>query len=386
MNPQFLPFALPDITEAERGAVDEVLRSGWITTGTRTREFETAFATRVGAPHAVAVNSCTAALHLALEAIGVGPSDEVIVPTLTFAASAEVVRYLGARPILVDVRAADHAIDVGAIERAVTPRTRAVLPVHFAGQICDMDPILQLAEAKKLCVVEDAAHAFPVTYRGRSVGTLGDITCFSFYATKTLTTAEGGMITTERDDWAERMRIMSLHGISKDAWKRYSSEGSWFYEIIAPGFKYNMTDVAAAMGLVQLQRADEMRARRRDIARRYDEAFGGDAALELLSVRDAHEHAWHLYVIKLVREALTISRNDVILELKSRGIGTSVHFIPLHIHPYYRDTFGYRPDDLPVSLDCFERSISLPIYSKMSDAEVDRVIDSVLDVLTTHRR
>ena len=258
--------------------------------------------------------------------------------------------------------------------------------MHFGGQACDMDPILDLARSKGLRVVEDAAHAFPAALGGRKVGGMGDITCFSFYATKTITTGEGGMATTDDDGWAERMRVMSLHGISRDAWKRYTAEGSWYYEIVAPGFKYNMTDIAAAMGLVQLRRAGEMLDRRADIARRYAEAFTGEDALEVLEIRDFGEHAWHLYVIRLQPGVLEIDRAAFIEELKALGIGSSVHFIPLHLHPYYRETYGHEAEDFPVALDCYQRSLSLPIYSKMSDQEVERVIQGVLDICARKRR
>ncbi len=381
-----LPFSLPDIGPAEVAEVTEALLSGWITTGPRCKAFEREFAARLGARHGIAINSCTAAMHIALEAIGVAPGDEVLVPTMTFAATGEVVRYLGAKPVLVDIDESDHNLDVRLLERALTPRTKAVIPVHFAGQACDMAPILQFARAKKLAVVEDAAHAFPASYGGAQVGCLGDITCFSFYATKTITTAEGGMALTDNEQWADRMRVMSLHGISKDAWKRYTAAGSWFYEIIAPGFKYNMTDVAAAMGLVQLRRADEMLERRRQIALAYTQAFSDHEALQLLTVRSFADHAWHLFVIKLQPEALTVDRSEFIDALRTAGIGCSVHFIPLHLHPYYRETFGYEPRDFPIALDCYERSISLPIYSKMSDGDVQRVIGAVTDLLAKYRR
>jgi dTDP-4-amino-4,6-dideoxygalactose transaminase len=383
----FLPFALPDITDAEIGAVSDALRSGWITTGPKTKQLESDFAAAVGASHGVAVNSCTAALHLALEAIGVSASDEVIVPTMTFAASAEVVRYLGAHPVLVDVLPGDHNLDPERVEKAITKKTKAIIPVHFGGQACQLNRIMFLAGRYDLKVVDDAAHAFPCSFDGAKIGGPGcDITCFSFYATKTLTTAEGGMATTSNAEWADRMRVMALHGISKDAWKRYTAEGSWYYEIVAPGFKYNMTDVAAAMGLVQLSRAQEMLDKRRRIARLYTEAFSSNPCFELLKVCEFEEHAWHLFVTKLVDGTLTIDRNQFIEELKARGIGTSVHFIPLHIHPYYRETYGYRPDDFPVALDAYRRSISLPIYSKMSDADIERVISAVSDIAAHHRR
>lgn len=382
----YLPFAVPDITAVERDEVLAVLESGWVTTGPRAKRFEAEFASRVGARHAVAVNSCTAAMHLALEAVGVGPGDEVIVPTMTFAATGEVVRYLGARPVLVDIDPTDHTVDPAAVERALGPRTKVVMPVHFAGKACRMGPLLDLCRARGVTIVEDAAHAFPTRWHNRTVGAIGDVTCFSFYATKTITTGEGGMATTQRDDWAERMRVMSLHGISKDAWKRYTAEGSWYYEIVAPGFKYNLTDVAAAMGLGQLARAGEMLQRRRTVARAYQQAFHACDAIELLEPGPFDDHAWHLFVIKLVLPALAIDRNAFVEQLKRAGIGTSVHFIPLHLHPYYRETYHYEPDSLPAALAAYQRSISLPIYSRMTDSDVARVVDTVLDLVRSHRR
>jgi perosamine synthetase len=381
-SPSFIPFALPDLSTAEIDAVTDVLRSSWITTGPRAKEFEATFAAAVDAPQCVAVNSCTAALHLALEAARVRPGDEVIVPTMTFAASAEVVRYLGATPVLVDVRASDHNVDVGAIQRAITNRTRAILPVHFGGVPADMDEIVALARTRDLAVIADAAHAFPCRYKGRNVGTLADVTCFSFYATKTITTGEGGAAVTARQKWAERMRIMSLHGISRDAWKRYMAEGSWYYEIVAPGFKYNLGDIAAALGVAQLARADAMRARRAAIAGRYDDAFGGEETIELLRCPPDRTSAHHLYVVKL---APHVDRNGFIEQLRARGIGASVHFIPLHEHPYYRETYGFRPESLPVAHDAFRRSVSLPLYSAMTDEQVDRVIRTVLALAGAQR-
>ncbi len=383
-NDTFIPFALPDITDAEVEGVVEVLRSGWITTGRRAKEFEARFGEAVGAAQCVAVNSCTAALHLALEAVGVKSGDEVIVPTLTFAATAEVVRYLGAVPVLVDVRASDHNVDPAAVERAMTPRTRAIVPVHFGGVPADMDEILALARPRGIPVVADSAHAFPCRYRGRNVGTLADVTCFSFYATKTMTTGEGGAAVTDNPEWAHRMRLMSLHGISHDAWKRYTAEGNWYYEIVAPGYKYNLTDIAAAMGLAQLARAEAMWQRRAAIARRYDEAFAREPALELLRCPADRTHAHHLYVLKLVPKALRVDRAAFVQELKNRGVGASVHFIPLHVHPYYREGFGYAPDSLPVALDVYQRCLSLPLFSSMTDAQVERVVDAVLSVVHGH--
>lgn len=382
----FIPFALPHVTQAEIDAVVDVLRSSWITTGPRAKALEAEFGAAVGAPHCLAVSSCTAALHLALEAAGVGEGDEVIVPTLTFAATAEVVDYLGAVPVLVDVRASDHNVDPLAVADAIGPRTRAIIPVHFGGVPADMDEIVALAQPRGIAVVADAAHAFPCAYRGRNVGTLADVTCFSFYATKTITTGEGGAAVTPRADWADRMRVMSLHGISRDAWKRYMADGSWYYEILAAGFKYNLTDVAAALGLAQLARAEEMRARRASIAERYDDAFEDLEELERLHPPLDRTNAHHLYVLKVDPDGLEIDRAAFIQALGARGVGCSVHFIPLHEHPYYRETFGYRPESLPVAHAIYQRSVSLPIYSAMSDAQVEQVIADVRAVVEEHRR
>jgi perosamine synthetase len=381
----FIPFALPHLTDAEIGAVVEVLRSSWITTGPRAKALEAAFAAAVGAPSCVAVNSCTAALHLALDAAGVGPGDEVVVPTMTFAATAEVVNYVGAVPVLVDVRASDHNVAPDAFEGAITPRTRAVIPVHFGGVPAEMDALDAIARPRGIAVIADAAHAFPCRYRGRNVGALADVTCFSFYATKTITTGEGGAAVTANPAWADRMRMMSLHGISRDAWKRYLAGGSWHYEILSAGFKYNLGDIAAALGLVQLARADAMHARRKAIAARYDEAFAEEPALERLAPEPDRTNAHHLYVLKLVPGLLDIDRREFVEALAARGVGVSVHFIPLHEHPYYRETFGYRPESLPVAHAAYLRSLSLPIYSAMTDEQVEQVIADVRAVVEAHR-
>jgi perosamine synthetase len=385
LRSKFLPYHLPSIGEGEIAAVVDTLRSGWLTTGPKTRQFEAAFAASVGAEHAVAVNSCTAALHLALEATGVAAGDEVIVPTMTFAATAEVVAYMNATPILVDCQRDTYNMDPKAVRAAIGPRTRAILPVHYAGQACDMAELLEVAAQAGVKIIEDAAHALPCSYRGTPVGRIGDITCFSFYATKTLTTGEGGMITTNDAAAADRMRMMSLHGISRDAWKRYTAEGSWYYEILHPGFKYNLTDVAAALGLVQLARQTELRDARERISRRYTEAFSKLDEVTCPSARPDRGHAWHLYVIEIDPAKLRISRNDFIDALRAEGIGTSVHFIPLHLHPYYRDRFGYAPGDYPNALAAYERMISLPIYPAMSDADVQDVIDSVRTIVQRER-
>jgi dTDP-4-amino-4,6-dideoxygalactose transaminase len=383
---EFLPFALPDYGSCEIDAVREVLESGWITTGPRTRQFEAEFAKTVGARHAIAVNSCTAALHLALEASGLTAGDEVITTPYTFAASAEVIRYFGAKPVFVDVDRRTLNLDPSWLEKAVTAKTRAVIPVDIAGLSADYDPIVAFCRERGLKVIEDAAHAFPSTYKGRFIGSIADFTCFSFYATKTIATGEGGMVCTDDDDLADRCRIMALHGISRDAWKRYTAEGSWYYEVIAPGFKYNLTDIASALGLVQLQRAEEMASRRTQIARRYTEAFAGNEALQTPEPgSDETRHAWHLYMLRLHLDRLSIDRAAFIDELRRRNIGVSVHFIPLHTQPYYRDLYGYSPEDFPVAWGEYQREISLPIYSRMTDEDVESVIEAVHEIAFTHR-
>ena len=335
----------------------------------------------MGVKHAVAVSSCTAAMHLALEAVGVGPGDKVATTPYTFAASAEVIRYLGADPLFVDIDARTLNLDPALLADTLRrTKVKAIIPVHVAGEPCDLDAINAVAAEHGAAVIEDAAHALPTRYRGRLVGAISRITCFSFYATKTLTTAEGGMILTDDDAVADRCRIMSLHGISRDAWKRYTAAGSWAYEILAPGFKYNLSDVAAALGLAQLAKLERMWRRRQEIARRYDQAFAALPELEIPARSDANQHAWHLYPLRLHLGRVKLDRATFIAELKRRGIGASVHFIPLHAHPYYRDRYGYKPEDFPVSWRQYQREISLPIYSRMSDADVGDVISAVLEL------
>ena len=383
---EFIPFHAPEIGDAEIESVVETLRSGWLTSGTKVKRFEDDFAEYVGSKHAVAVNSGTAALHLALDAIGIRQGDEVIVPTMTFTATAEVVLYFKAKPVLVDCQRETLNLDPNQIAAAITSKTKAIIPVHFGGQPCDMTPILEIAKTHKLYVVEDAAHALPASYEGKKIGTIGDITCFSFYATKTITTGEGGMATTENSEWAERMRMMSLHGISHDAWKRYTKEGSWYYEILNPGFKYNLTDIAAAIGIEQLKKCDEFRKAREKIAKIYDTSFADLEEIHTPVRRSDTEHAWHLYVIQPNLDHLQITRNQFIDALREEGIGTSVHFIPLHLHPYYRDNFGYQPSDFPNASSAFERIVSLPIYPKMTEADVESVIGAVRKVVKLNRR
>jgi len=394
MRDTFLPFSLPAIGEEEIAEVADSLRSGWITTGPKTRRFEEEFREYIGAKHAIAVNSCTAGLHIALAALGIGPGDEVIVPTLTFCSTANVVVHLGARPVLVDV-GEDCNVAPEAIERAITPRTRAIVPVHYGGQPCDLDAIYSLADRYNLPVVEDAAHAVGAAYHGHKIGSDSlqsairnpqSAICFSFYATKNMTTGEGGMITTADDELADRMRLLSLHGMSRDAWKRYTTTGSWYYEVLLPGYKYNMTDIQAALGIHQLRKLDDFIAIRQRYARMYDEGFADMPEVERPIIHSDRTHTYHLYVIRLNLERLTIDRAQFIEELKALNIGTSVHFIPVHLHPYYRDTFGYRPGDCPVAERLYERIISLPLFPRMTEDDVRDVIHAVKDVISRHRR
>lgn len=378
----FIPFAIPDISEAEIDEVVDTIRSGWLTTGPKTRIFETRFAEYLGGGNAIAVNSATAGMHLALEALGVGPGDKVVVPVYTFTATAEVVRYLGADPLFVDVEPDTKNIDCDALERLLeTNNVKVVMPVDFAGAPVDLDRVIELAHGHGASVVEDAAHAFPTKYRGRWVGSIADVTVFSFYATKTLAVGEGGMILTADDELAARMRVMRLHGISRDVFDRYTSKKpSWYYEVIAPGFKYNMTDVAASLGLHQLRRAEELQQGRQAIAMKYLDAFA-DLPVTLPVWKEFCDlHAWHLFVMELHDDA-PVSRDEFIAALADAGIGTSVHFIPLHMHPYWRDTYELKESDFPVAARAFHRVVSLPIYTRMTDADVARVIAMVRNVL-----
>lgn len=373
----------------------EALRSGWITTGPRTKRFEREFAAYVGARNALAVAHCTGALHLALFAIGVGPGDAVITTPFTFTATAEVIGYLGARPVFVDIEPDTFNIDPAKIEQALeadrTRAVRAIMPVHFAGQACDMDRILALARRHGVRVIEDAAHAVGsarmLEGRGMTrIGTIGDLSCFSFYATKNITSAEGGMITTEDDALAAKIAVASLHGMDRDAWKRYDSSGSWFYEIHDVGFKYNLSDVHSAIGLAQLRRADELTRRRQTIAQAYNDAFEGDPGLEIPVTEPGVEHAWHLYVMRLRTDALRIDRNRFIEILRERGVGTSVHCIPLHTMDFYQRRYGYRAGQFPVAEAVYSRCLSLPIFPAMSDEDVAHVIDAVRAGARENRR
>ena len=394
---EFLPFSPPLIGEEEINEVVDTLHSGWITTGPKTNQFERQFAQFIGAPAALAVSSATDAMLVGLAALGIGPGDEVITTPMTFCSTVHVIEHLGAQPVLVDVESDTLNIDPEQVTCAVTSRTRAVMPVHLYGHPCEMDELLDIATRHNLHVVEDAAHALPAKYKGRFIGSsplsqrLGEgmgvrvLTAFSFYATKNLTTAEGGMLTGDHDT-IEQARIWSLHGMSRDAYKRYSAEGSWYYEVILPGFKCNMTDIQAAIGLHQLRKLPQFQARRQEIVRRYNEAFSQFEELQTPVERPEVESAWHLYAPRLNLDRLTIDRAHFIQELKARNIGTSVHFIPIHLHPYYRDKYGYKPQDFPVAYENYLRLVSLPLNLRVSDQDVEDVIEAVTDVVATYRR
>ena len=380
----FLPFALPEIGDEEIAEVVDTLKSGWVTTGPKAKRFEAAFTEFLGDPaiESIAVNSATAGLHLALEALGIGPGDEVITTTHTFTATAEVVRYLGADVVLVDIDPATLNIDPKAVEAAITPRTKCIVPVHYAGLAADMGAILAIAKRHGLKVVEDAAHALPTLAGGRLVGTLeSDITVFSFYANKTMTTGEGGMLVTRDPELAKRAKVMRLHGMSRDAFDRFTAKvPSWYYEIVAPGFKYNLTDIAAALGLHQLKRLRGFQERREQIAERFNEAFADLPLLLPPLPVEGDTHAWHLYVVRLADSA-PLTRDAFIEGMFAAGIGCSVHYVPLHLHPYWRDRYGLTPEQFPQSQKAFERTVSLPLYTAMSDADVERLIAAVRGLL-----
>lgn len=382
-TPAFLPFAVPDIGDEEINEVVDSLRSGWITTGPKTKRFETDFAAYLGGEvEAIAVNSATAGLHLALEALGIGPGDEVITVSHTFTATAEVIRYLGAHPRFVDIDPATYCLDPRLLEAAITPATKAIVPVHYAGRSTAMGPLLEIARKHGLKVVEDAAHALPTTSDGQLIGTLGsDATVFSFYATKTLATGEGGMLVTRHPEIAKRARVMRLHGIDRDAFDRYrSSKPAWHYQVIAPGFKYNMTDMAAALGIHQLRKVEAFQERRQAIAQRYHQAFADLPVILPPDAAPGDRHAWHLYALCLKPEA-PLGRDAFIQGMADRGIGCSVHYIPLHQHPYWRDTYQLRPEDFPHTQRLYEGEVSLPIYTRMGDGDVARVIEAVRSLL-----
>ena len=386
MNKDFLLFHKPFISDDEINEMVDTLRSGWLSMGPKTIKFEDGFNTYIGSKKSVAVSSWTAAGHLTLEAFGINPGDEVIVPTMTFPATAEIVCYFGANPIIVDVDEGTLNISLDEIEKSVTPKTKAIIPVHYGGQPCDMDEINEFAKHHNLRVLEDAAHALPATYKGKKIGTISEVTCFSFYATKTLSTGEGGMICTNNEEIAERCAIMRMHGINRNAWKRYSESGSWYYEVVAPGFKYNFTDLQASLGIPQLKKVDDMWNARKNIAKKYTEALNDFDLITLHTIKPDRESSWHLFPIKLNLEMITKNRAQVIDEMKKKDIGVGVHFMPVHQHLYYSETFKLDDKNYPVASAVFPRLMSLPIYPGMSDKSVDKVISVLIDTLNKFRR
>lgn len=394
MRDSFLPFSPPDIGEEEIGEVIETLRSDWITTGPKVKQFEEDFSAAVGAPAALALSSCTAALHLALVTLGIGPGDAVITTPMTFCSTVHAIEHVGARPILVDVEPDTLNISPSKVREVLDKANngngsietiKAILPVHLYGHPCELESLLEIAAENNLAIIEDAAHSLPAKYKNRSIGSFSQstpvpiLTCFSFYATKNLTTAEGGMLT-GLSELIDEARIWSLHGMSRDAWKRYGAEGSWFYEVVRPGFKYNMTDIQAAIGSHQLRKLADFHARRLEIERKYDEGFAGLKQFQVPVRRSHVQHACHLYVLRLNLERIAISRNRFIEELKTRNIASSVHFIPIYLHPYYRDKYQFQPSDFPVSSCEYERMFSLPLFTRMSDRDVNDVVEAVCEI------
>lgn len=383
----FIPYNIPDITEAESKEVMETLQSGWLAKGPRTIAFEKAFAEYVGSRHAVAMNSCTAALHVALLTQDIGAGDEVITTPMTFASTASTIVHTGATPVFADIDYRTGCIDPAEIEKKITGRTKAIVPVHYSGQVCDLDRIYEIADKHGLFVSEDAAHALWSQYKGRLIGNrLRGTASYSFYATKNLCTGEGGMLVTDDDNIAERARILTSHGMSQNAWNRYAKGGKWRYDIVEPGYKYNMFDIQAALGLKQLERMEDMQARRLKIAERFQENLGKLDAIETPEVPEYARHCWHLYIMRIVPELLDIDRDEFIVELNERNVGTSVHFIPVHLMSAYQKRFGYQEGDFPNTEKHFERIISLPLYPTLSDEQVEYIIHAVTDIVQKHHK
>ncbi|MCD6352992.1 MAG: DegT/DnrJ/EryC1/StrS family aminotransferase [Proteobacteria bacterium] len=386
LRDQFLPFHRPFIGEEEIAEVTAALRSGWITTGPRTKAFEEKFRQYIGSPHAVGLNSCTAGLHLSLEAAGVGEGDEVITSPITFASTANVIVHQRATPVFVDVEPGTLNINSELIEQSITPRTKAIIPVHLAGHPCDMDEITKIAQQHGLTVIEDAAHALESEYRGKKIGTISPFTAFSFYATKNITTGEGGMLTVLDDEVEEKVRILSLHGISRDAWKRYSDEGYRHWEILYAGYKYNMFDLQAAVGLHQMDRIDQFRENRKKYVTRYNEAFKEILEVEPLRTKPDVKHAHHIYPILLNLNMLTADRDQIMNAIQAENIGIGIHFRAVHLHPFYRDKFGFQPGKLPIAEDASQRILSLPLYPGMSEEDLEDVISVVKKVIAVFQK
>ena len=386
MDKNFLLFHRPFIADEEIDEMVDTLRSGWLSMGPKTIRFEDGFNEYIGSKRSVAVSSWTAAGHLSLEALGIQRDDEVIVPTMTFPATAEIVCYFGAKPVIVDVDKETLNISVEEIEKSITPKTKAIIPVHYGGQPCDMDEITEIAKTHNLKVLEDAAHSLPGFYKGKKIGTISDITCFSFYATKTLSTGEGGMICTNDEEIAERCAIMRMHGINRNAWKRYSESGSWYYEVVAPGYKYNFTDLQASLGIPQLKKVDDMWHARKKIAARYTEALKDEELLTLHTIKPDRESSWHLFPVRLNLEMLIKNRAQIIDELKKNNVGVGVHFMPVHQHLFYAETFGLQDKDYPVASAVFPQLMSLPIYPGMNDENVDKVTTVLKDILKKFKK
>jgi len=382
----FLPFHQPSMGPEEEAEVLDTLRSGWLTTGPKTQRFEAEFARYLGASRALGVTSCTAAMHLGLVALGIGPGDEVITSPITFPATANVIVHVGATPVFVDVEPSTLNMDVKQLEARITPRTRAIMPVHFAGHPCQMDALMELARAHRLAVVEDCAHAIESTLHGRHAGTWGDVGAFSFYPTKSMTTAEGGMLVTGDTRLAERIEVLRLHGISRDAWKRYGREGFRHWETLSAGFKYNMYDLQASLGLAQLPKLERFWIRRRAIVEAYDAAFGAMPEVGRLATLESVRPAYHLYVVVLRTEELARSRDEILDALQKENIGVGVHFRALHLQPFYRETYGFQAGQLPVAEHATERILSLPLYPAMTDRDVADTIAAVTKVISHSRR
>jgi len=379
---EFIPLAKPTIEENEIEEVVKVLRSGWLTTGPKVAEFEKNMQKYLGCKKAIGLSSCTGGLHIALAALGIKQGDEVIVPTYTFAATAHVVAWLGAKPVLVDVEKDTFNIDPKKIEEAITDKTKAIIPVHFAGHSCDMDKIMAIAEKHNLYIIEDAAHAIGTDYKGKKIGNFGNATAFSFYATKTITTAEGGMIVTNDEELGKKLKRYSYFGVDKDAFNRYADKGNWYYEVIELGYKYNMDNIPGALGVEQLKKLESFIEKRRKLASLYTGLLKGVPGIIVPLEKEYTRHSYHLYPILLDIENINMTRAEFIDKLKEYKIGASVHFIPLHLHPYYQKTYDYKKGDFPTAEYLFDREVSLPLYPRLSEEDVRYVVQSIKEILS----